>query len=116
MGSVGRAGNSAGERVWRPANVPFHVTEELRGLMVWGALLGVLSVLLLLGYVWVRLQVTEAGYHLSATRQLVERLEEEGRDLAVEAAAADAGGLLEKLAAQRLGMRPPQRHEEETLR
>jgi hypothetical protein len=99
---------------WQPANVPFSVSAELRALVAWGALLGVLGVLLLLGYVWVRLKVVEAGYRLSATRQLVERLELEGRELSVRAAASDATGHLEELAA-RLGMRPPQPGEEEML-
>jgi len=95
----------------RPANVPFAVSAEMQALLAWGVLLGVLGVILLLGYVWVRLQVVEAGYRLSATRQLVERLEQEGRELAVRAAASDASGRLEELAGKRLGMRPPERHE-----
>jgi hypothetical protein len=75
--------------------------------VVWCALLGGLGVVILLGSVWVRLQVIEAGYRLSATRQLVERLETEGRELAVRAAAADAPDQLAALAQQRLGMHPP---------
>jgi cell division protein FtsL len=84
-------------------------------LVLWGALLGALSVCLLLGYVWVRLKVVEAGYRLSATRQLVERLELEGRELMVRAAASDATGRLEELATARLGMRAPGVGEEEIL-
>jgi hypothetical protein len=98
---------------WWPANVPGTVRTELRALAVWGVLLGVLGVSLLLGYVWVRIKVVDAGYRLSVTRQLVERLEQEGRELAVRAAAAD--GQLEERAAQRLGMRRPGREEEELL-
>jgi len=81
----------------------------------WCALLGGLSVVLLLGSVWVRLQVIEAGYRLSATRQLVERLEMEGRELAVRAAAADAPERLAKLASRRLGMSAPVRGQEVSL-
>jgi hypothetical protein len=103
------------ELAWRPANVPFSVGAELRALVVWGALVGGLSVFLLLGYVWMRLKVVEAGYRLSATRQLVERLELEGRELMVRAAASDATGRLEELAATRLGMRSPGAGEEEIL-
>ena len=59
--------------------------------------------------------VVEAGYRLSVTRQLVEALEREGRELAVRAAAADSAARLEELASKRLGMRPPERGEEEVL-
>jgi cell division protein FtsL len=102
-------------RPWRPVNVPLAASADVRALMRWCGLLGVLGVLLLLGHVWVRLKVIEAGYRLSVTRQLVERLEQEGRELDVRAAAADAGGRLEEMAARRLGMRPPERAEEEPL-
>lgn len=116
IGSVGRGGAAVAEHAgWRPANVPITVSAELRALMAWAALVGVLGVCLMLGYVWVRLKVVEAGYRLSATRQLVERLEEEGRELAVRAAAADAAGHIQALAAARLGMRPPARAEEAIL-
>jgi cell division protein FtsL len=100
---------------WRPVNVPHAASADVRALMTWGGLLGVLGVLLLLGHVWVRIKVVEAGYRLSVTRQLAERLEQEGRELAVRAAAADADGRLEEMAARRLGMRRPERAEEEPL-
>ena len=45
----------------KPTNVPIAVGAGLRALLAWGALLGVLSVLLMLGHVWVRLKVVEAG-------------------------------------------------------
>jgi cell division protein FtsL len=101
---------------WRPVNVPHAAGADVRTLTAWGGLLGVLGVLLLLGHVWVRIKVVEAGYRLSVTRQLVERLEQEGRELAVRAAAADSAARVEELARQRLGMRPPERGEEEFLR
>jgi cell division protein FtsL len=99
----------------RPANVRASASAELRRLMVWSVLLGVIGIGLLLGYVWVRLMCVEAGYRLSVTRQLVEALEREGRELAVRAAAADSAARLEELASKRLGMRPPERGEEEFL-
>jgi cell division protein FtsL len=83
--------------------------------LVWSVVVGLLSVLLLLGYVWVRLKVVEAGYRLAATRQLAEVLEEEGRELDVRAAAAETEGRLQELAAARLGMREPRRQEQEPL-
>jgi len=100
---------------WRPANVPLSVKAQLRALSGWLSALTLCAVIIALGYVWVRLQVVEAGYELSATRQLVERLEAEGRELAVRAAAAAAPARLETLAETRLGMRRPQRGEEANL-
>ena len=99
----------------RPANVRSSVSGAVRRLIIWGVVLGAAGVCLLLGYVWVRLMVVEAGYRLSVTRQLVEVLEREGRELAVRAAAADSAARLEELASKRLGMRPPERGEEEFL-
>jgi cell division protein FtsL len=100
---------------WHPANVPFTVSAELRALFAWLTFFAGLAVLLALGHVWIRNQVVEAGYRLSATRQLVARLELEGRELLVLAAAADAPGRLEELGRTRLGMRPPQPGEEVIL-
>ena len=99
----------------RRANVRSSVSAAARRLIVWGVVLGTAGVCLLLGYVWVRLMVVEAGYRLSVSRQLVEALEREGRELAVRAAAADSAARVEELATQRLGMRRPERGEEEFL-
>ena len=107
------AGSAAVVR--RPANVRASVGTAVRHLFARGVILGAIGVCLLLGYVWVRLMVVEAGYRLSVTRQLVEALEREGRELAVRAAAADSTARLEALASKRLGMRPPGRDEEESL-
>src|SRR6516162_8157671 len=106
------AGAAASDGAARRANVRASVSAEVRRLMVWGLVLGAAGVCLLLGYVWVRLMVVEAGYQLSVTRQLVDVLERDGRELAVRAAAADSAVHLEQLAANRLGMRPPGRGEE----
>ena len=100
---------------WHPENVPFSVSAELRALLLWMAFMGGFGVVLALGHVWIRNQVVEAGYRLSATRQLVERLEREGRELSVLAAAADAPGRLEELARTRVGMRAPLPREEVLL-
>lgn len=108
--------NPAAETIGRrPANVHASVSAEARSLLAWGIVLGAIGVCLLLGYVWVRLMVVEAGYRLSVTRQLVEALEREGRELAVRAAAADSAVHLEELALKRLGMRRPERGEEDIL-
>lgn len=99
----------------RPPNVRAAHSNDLRRLLSWCVVLGACAVCLLLGYVWVRLMVVEAGYRLSVTRQLVEALEREERELAVRAAAADSAAQLEAAASARLGMRRPLRGEEEIL-
>lgn len=111
----GAAPVRAARSLWHPANVPFAVSAELRALLMRMAFIGGFGVVLALGHVWIRNKVVEAGYRLSATRQLVERLELEGRELAVLAAAADAPGRLEELARTRVGMRPPLPGEEVVL-
>ena len=100
---------------WRPPNQRLGVRAESRVLFGWSVALGALTVVSLLGYVWVRIAVVEAGYRLSDTRQLVERLERDGRELEVRAAAADAPWRLQELASARLGMRRPYRDEEGNL-
>jgi len=99
----------------RPPNQRLGVRAEMRILFGWSAAVGALTIVSLLGYVWVRIQVVEAGYRLSDTRQLVERLERDGRELEVRAAAADAPWRLQELASARLGMRRPYRDEEGNL-
>ncbi|MBI4517369.1 MAG: cell division protein FtsL [Deltaproteobacteria bacterium] len=96
------------EAHWRPANVPFAVSAEVKGLATWIGVLVLAGVLVALGYVWVRLRVVEIGYRLSAVQQLVGRLEQEAKELAVEAAAADTPGRLEEEARRRLGLQRPQ--------
>src|SRR5436309_2296788 len=87
---------------FRPANIASASHVELRALSAWIALLGVLGVAIGLGYVWLRLKVTDLGYHLSATRQVVERLEKEAHELTMEIARLDASRRLEETARTRL--------------
>jgi hypothetical protein len=100
---------------WQPKNTPFAASAEVRALAAWIGVLVLAGVFVALGYVWVRLRVVEVGYRLSATRQLVERLEQEGRELAVEAAAADTPGRLEQAARLRAGLQRPQRGQDTVL-
>jgi cell division protein FtsL len=83
--------------------------------VVWSCLLGALGVVTLLGYVWVRIKVVEAGYRLSATRQLVERLEAERMELEARVAAAGNPARLAQMASRRLQMHKPGRGEEANL-
>lgn len=100
---------------WRPINISAAASAEVRALATWVSFFVFAGVLIALGYVWVRLMVVEVGYRLSATRQLVERLEQEGRELAVEAAAADTPGRLEQEAHSRLGLDRPTRGQDAGL-
>lgn len=57
--------------------------------------------------VWVRLQVVDTGYDISAARQLERRLEQEQRELRIEIATLTSPRRLETVARTRLGMGPP---------
>jgi cell division protein FtsL len=71
------------------------------------ALLCLASVALL--YVWLRLQVVNLGYALSATTKLQQRLEQEQRELKLELATLTSPERVEAMARQRLGLRPPEK-------
>ena len=59
--------------------------------------------------VWLRLQVVNQGYALSATTKLHERLEQEQRELRVEHATLASPERVEAMARQRLSLRPPEK-------
>jgi cell division protein FtsL len=71
------------------------------------ALLCLASVALL--YVWLRLQVVNQGYALSATTKLQQRLEQEQRELKLELATLTTPERVEAMARRRLGLRPPEK-------
>jgi cell division protein FtsL len=99
----------------RPANITSASNVELRALIVWIALFVVAGVAIELGHVWLRLKVTGLGYQLSATRQVVERLEQEGHELTMEIAPLEASRRLEDAARTRLGMARPEKGQEAGL-
>ena len=78
--------------------------------------LGLVLVALCLLQVWLRLQVTDVGYQLSAARQMHLRLEQQRRELEVELAMLRNRSHLAELAAKRLGMREPDRGQVVELR
>ena len=78
--------------------------------------LGLVLVGLAMAMVWVRLQVTEIGYQLSAARQMQERLEQQRRELEVELAMLRDRGHLAELAGKRLGLREPDKGQVVELR
>jgi hypothetical protein len=61
-----------------------------------------------LAHVWVRLQVTELGYGLNTTGEIVARLEREQRELEAELAMLTAPQHLADEARRRLDMREPE--------
>jgi len=99
-----------------PANVATRNEMERRALMSWLAafILALVGVALL--HVWLRLKVSDLGYHLSATRQVIEKLEAEGHELDVEVARLEAPEYLDAVARQRLGMVRHDRTQEAVLR
>src|ERR1043166_6527396 len=87
-----------------PANVASNSEIERRALVSWLAIFIALLVGVALVHVWLRLKVSDLGYHLSATRQVIEKLEQEGHELTVEVVRLDAPEHLEEIARVRLGM------------
>jgi cell division protein FtsL len=99
----------------RPANVTAATNAELRALVTWLALFVGVGVAIALVHVWLRLKVTDLGYALSTTHQVVQKLESERQDLTAEVARLDTPDRLEEVARQRLGMTRPQRGQEAVL-
>ena len=69
--------------------------------------MGLVLVALCMVQVWVRLQVVDVGYQLSAARQMQQRLEQQHRELEVELAMLRDRTHLAELASKRLGMHEP---------
>jgi cell division protein FtsB len=78
--------------------------------------LGLVLVALCMVQVWLRLQVVDIGYQLSAARQMQERLEQQRRELEVELAMLRDRAHLAALAQKRLGMRDPEKGQVVELR
>ena len=79
-------------------------------------LLGLVLVGFCMAQVWVRLQVTDLGYQLSAARQMQQRLEQQRRELEVELAMLRDRSHLGELAQKRLGLREPDKGQVVELR
>ena len=116
----GRAVSSRTLTVRRPLVAPEmdrrRILQAMRRWLVRRTLaLGLVLVALAMAMVWVRLQVTEIGYQLSAARQMQERLEQR-RELEVELAMLRDRSHLAELATKRLGMRDPDKGQVVELR
>ena len=62
-----------------------------------------------LGHVWLRLQVVHMGYVLATASKLQSRLEQENRELKVELATLTTRDRLDEMARRRLGLTAPQK-------
>jgi cell division protein FtsL len=78
--------------------------------------LGLVLVVLCMVQVWLRLQVVDIGYQLSAARQMQDRLEQQRRELEVELAMLRDRSHLAVLAQKRLGMHDPEKGQVVELR
>ena len=78
--------------------------------------LGLVLVALCMVQVWLRLQVVDIGYQLSAARQMQDRLEQQRRELEVELAMLRDRTHLAALAQKRLGMHEPEKGQVVELR
>jgi cell division protein FtsL len=83
-------------------------SERRRRVVHHGLALLCLALVVLL-YVWLRLQVLNQGYALSATTKLQQRLEQEQRELRLEYATLTSPERVEAMARRRLGLRAPEK-------
>lgn len=83
-------------------------SERRRRVLRYSVVLFCFALVVLL-HVWLRLQVVNQGYALSATTKLGARLEQEHSELRVEYATLASPERVEALARRRLGLRPPEK-------
>ena len=109
-------GELQGNLEWRnPTNVAAATSAELRALVTWLAVFVAIGVVIALVHVWLRLKGVDLGYRLGTTRQVIERLKQEGGELTLEAAALTAPSRLDEVARTRLGMMRPEKGQEVVL-
>lgn len=104
-----------GRLAFRPVNSARHSRDEARSLAGGLLPLALLFIVIALGFVWMRIRYTETAYRQATLREIVVQLENERRDLASAAAAAESPAQLED-AGRRLGMVPPTLVNERPLR
>ena len=98
-----------------PANVSAAMRAELNSLVGWLAGFVAIAVLISLGHVWLRLKVVDFGYHLSASRQIIERLRDERSVLQARLEALRSPQRIAGEAGARLGMVRPVKGQEFVL-
>jgi cell division protein FtsL len=94
----------------RPAGDPRRLVAMMRSRIARRiAALGAVLVLLCLVQVWLRLQVVDVGYQLSAARSMLDRLDHEHRQLRAEIATLQDAASLADAARAKLGLVEPQK-------
>jgi cell division protein FtsL len=91
----------------RPVNVAAIRHTELRALFAWLSAFVACAVFIALGHVWLRIQVVDVAYRLSTTREAIDKLREEQRELTAQVASLNANDRLAEIARSRLGMMRP---------
>jgi cell division protein FtsB len=101
----------------RPATDPRRLMQAMRGRLTRRVTaLGAILLLLCLLQVWLRLQVVDIGYQLSAARKMEERLDHERRQLRAELATLQDTAALADAARARIGLAEPQKGQVVDLR
>ena len=101
----------------RPPTDPRRLMRAMRGRLTRRVTaLGAILLLLCLLQVWLRLQVVDIGYQLSAARKMEERLDHERRQLRAELAKLQDAAALAEAARTKLGLAEPQKGQVVDLR
>ena len=101
----------------RPASDPRRLVRVMRSRLTRRlAALGAVLLLLCLVQVWLRLQVVDIGYQLSAARKMEQRLDHERRQLRAELATLQDSAVLTDAARAKLGLAAPQKGQVVDLR
>lgn len=89
----------------RPSDAPRRLVRSRMTRRI--AALGMVLVVLCLAQVWLRLQVVNVGYELSAARKLLQRLDHEERELRAELAILQDASALADAARLKVGLVEP---------
>lgn len=101
----------------RPTSDPRRIVRAMRGRLTRRvAAFGAVLLLLCLVQVWLRLQVVDIGYQLSAARKMEQRLDHERRQLRAELATLQDTAALGDAARSKLGLVEPQKGQVVDLR
>jgi len=101
----------------RPASDPRRLVRVVRSRFARRiAALGLVLLVLCLAQVWLRLQVVDVGYQLSAARMMLQRLDHEHRQLRAELATLQDAAALADAARAKSGLVEPQKGQVVELR
>jgi cell division protein FtsB len=101
----------------RPAGDPRRLVRVMRSRLARRiTALGMVLLVLCLAQVWLRLQVVDVGYQLSAARMMLQRLDHEHRQLRAELATLQDAAALAEAARAKSGLVEPQKGQVVELR